>query len=269
MNLVDFDFTETMKIEILEGRPFSKDFPSDTAKSFLVNEELVKLMGVESAVGKSFSFQGRSGSIIGVMKNFHYVSIKNNIEPLALLLTSTTYIKYILVRLNSGNISESLESMEQTWNRIVSDYPFDFKFLNEDIDNMYRTESRLAELLKYFTILAVIIASLGLFGLASFTAQQRTREIGIRKVLGASRGKITGQLCGEFLMLILIANAAAWPIAWISGNKWLEDFAYRTDFGIRIFIFAGLLAVISALISVGIQASRAASANPVTSLKYE
>ncbi|MCP4726341.1 MAG: hypothetical protein GY863_14955, partial [bacterium] len=214
-NYVAFDFIETMKITMLEGRSFTRDFPSDTTENFIVNEEVVKLMGVESAEGKSLSFQGRSGTIVGVMKNFHYTSVRNNIEPLV-LMASPGLLNFIIVKLSAGNINESIRAMENIWNRVVAEYPFDFRFLDEDLNNMYMTETRLAELLKYFTILAIIIASLGLFGLASFTAQQRTREIGIRKVLGASESKITMQLCGEFLLLVLVANAIAWPIAWLS-----------------------------------------------------
>ncbi len=270
MNWINYDFIETMKIEMLEGRSFTKEFPADTAEGFILNEEVVKLMGVEgSPIGKFFSFQGRTGSVIGVMKNYHYVSVKHTIKPQVLLWAPTTSMRYILIRVGEGDINESLDSLESAWNKIAAEYPFDFRFLDDQIDRAYRTEGRLAELLKYFSGLAIIIASLGVFGLASFTAQQRTREIGIRKVLGASESKITGQLCGEFLILVLIANAAAWPLAWISGNKWLQDFAYRADIGFMVFVFAGSIAIITALISVGIQAAKAASANPVTSLKYE
>ena len=268
INAVDFGFIETLKIEMREGRSFSRDFPSDLSKAFIINEEVVKIMGKESVVGERFSFIGRQGSIIGVMKNFHYQPVQSKIEPLAITI-SPDNIRYMLIRIQPESISASLKYIENTWKRIMPNYPFEYRFLDENFDRMYRAEERMGSLLKYFAVLAVFIACLGLFGLASFTAEQRTKEIGVRKVLGAGVSQITILLCREFLMLVLLANVIAWPAAYLVMKNWLKGYAYRT--GLDLFTFAAAMAaaLVIAFLSVSFQAIRAATANPVDSLRYE
>lgn len=269
INSVDFDFIETLKIEMAEGRSFSKEFPSDaTSNSFIVNEEVAKLMEKESVIGERFSFVGREGLIVGVMKNFHYQTVQNKIEPLAIHVYRD-YFNYMLIRIPPESTSASLESIENTWNRLIPHYPFEYMFLDEAFDSMYRKEQTIGILLKYFAILAVFVACLGLFGLASFTAEQRTKEIGIRKVLGANTSQLTLLLCREFFLLVLLANLIAWPTAYFVMKNWLQSYAYKINLGLSIFLAAMGLALIIAIISVSYQAIRAALANPVNSLRYE
>jgi len=267
-NAVDFGFIEALKIEMREGRSFSRDFPSDLSKAFIVNEEVAKIMGKESVVGERFSFIGRQGSIIGVMKNFHYQPVQSKIEPLSITI-SPDNIRYILIRIPPESISASLKYIENTWKRIIPNYPFEYRFLDENFDRMYRAEERMGSLLKYFAVLAVFIACLGLFGLASFTAEQRTKEIGVRKVLGAGVSQITILLCREFLMLVLLANVIAWPAAYLVMKNWLKSYAYRTSLDLFTFAAAMAAALVIAFLSVSFQAIRAATANPVDSLRYE
>jgi putative ABC transport system permease protein len=268
INEVDFDFIKTLKIEMAEGRSFSREFSSDLSKSFIVNEEVAIMMGKESVVGERFSFAGVDGSIIGVMKNFHYQPLRNKIEPLAIHLVPD-YINYMLIRIPAASISESLQFIENTWNRVIPDYPLEYRFVDETFDSIYRTEDRMGNLLKYFAILAVFIACLGLFGLASFTAEQRTKEIGVRKVLGATVPQVTLLLCKEFLLLVLLANVIACPVAYLVMKNWLQNYAYQTGLGLYIFAAAMAAALIVAIISVGFQAIKAAISNPVDSLRYE
>jgi hypothetical protein len=265
---VDFDYVETMGIEMAEGRPFSKAFASDASTGFLVNEEVVKIMGVESAVGKRFKYGRVNGTIVGVMKNYHFWPVQTAIEPLVLYI-SPKRINYMVIRLSEGDISASLDYIKATWERIVSGYPFDYKFMDEDFDWMYRTEERMGNLLQSFTILAILIASLGLFGLASFTAEQRTKEIGVRKVLGATLPGVMLLLSKEFTKWIIVSNVIAWPVGYIILKNWLQSFAYRTPLSWWIFVGSGMLALVVALLTVSYQSLRAALANPVESLKYE
>ncbi len=269
INAVDFDFIETLKIEMAEGRSFSKEFASDVqSNSFIVNEEVAKLMEKESVVGERFSFVGREGIIVGVMKNFHFQTVQNKIEPLAIHVYPD-YFNYMLIRIPPENITVSLKSIENAWDRVIPNYPFEYMFLDEAFDQMYRNEQTIGTLLKYFAVLAIFVACLGLFGLASFTAEQRTKEIGIRKVLGASSPQITLLLCREFFVLVLLANLIAWPIAYFVMNNWLQNYAYKTSIGLLIFLATMGLALIIAIISVSYQAIRAALTNPVDSLRYE
>ncbi|MCW8849826.1 MAG: ABC transporter permease [Melioribacteraceae bacterium] len=273
-NVVDFNYTKTMKIDLLAGRGFSYEFtsdlPTDSTGKFLVNEEVVKVMGVTNneAIGARFEFMGVKGSIVGVMKNFHFNSMRTKIEPLAMVL-APEYIRFTVVRIAPGNISETIDNMKAAWESILPGYPFEYRFIDEDFERLYRTEERMVDLLKYFSAMAIIIACLGLFGLASFTAEQRKKEIGIRKVLGASEIKLTYLLCRDFLLLVIIASFIAWPISYFILGGWLESFAYRINLSSWMFIISGLLTMVVALGTVGWQAVKAAIANPVDSLRNE
>jgi ABC-type antimicrobial peptide transport system permease subunit len=267
-NAVDFDFIETLRIEMAEGRSFSKEFSSDHSKSFIVNEEVAKIMEKESVVGERFSFGGVEGSIVGVMKDFHYQHMRNKIEPLAIIV-NPEHIYYMIIRIPPGSISESMKYVEDTWNRVIPNYPLEYTFLDETFDRMFRAEDKIGTVLKYFAGLAFFIACLGLFGLASFMAEQRTKEIGIRKVLGASVSQVTVLLCREFFLLVLLANLIAWPVAYFVMKNWLQNYAYHTGLGLYIFVAAMAAALVVAVISVSFQAIRAAVANPVDSLRYE
>lgn len=268
MNSVDFDYVETMGIEMAEGRAFNKTFSTDTAGAWIVNEEVVKLMNVESAVNMNFRFIGAEGPIVGVMKNYHYQSIQSRIDPLALLVVPS-YFNFMVIRLGSGDIPDALAYVQETWERMIPNYPFDYQFLDEDFDRMFRSEERMGTLLQTFTGLAIVIACLGLFGLASFTAEQRTKEIGIRKVLGASTPKLLYLLNKEFTKWVVVANVIAWPAAYFILSRWLQEFAYRTSLPWWIFIGSGVIALAGALLTVSYQSLKAALINPADSLKYE
>jgi ABC-type antimicrobial peptide transport system permease subunit len=190
------------------------------------------------------------------------------IEPLAIIVAPEE-LRYMLIRLAPGDTTVSLEAIENIWGRVIPNYPFDYRFLDEDFAWMYRAEGQIGVLLRTFAILAVVVACLGLFGLASFTAEQRTKEIGIRKVLGASVSQITTLLCREFFLLVVIANVLAWPLAYFGMRSWLQNYAYRTELGVVIFVLALGLALLVALISVSFQALRAAMSHPAEALKYE
>lgn len=269
-SFADFDYTETMKIDLVAGRPFSRAFATDTGKAFLVNEEVPKAMGLDaaSAVGKRFNFMGVDGKIIGVMKNFHYQSVRASIEPLAVLIVPENF-GYAIVRLRGGEIPAALESVKAVWRNVYPQYPVEYRFFDEDFDEMYKADERMGSILKVFAVMAVFIACLGLFGLASFTAEQRTKEIGVRKVLGASAPGIVLLLSKEFAQWVLMANLLAWPAAYFLMKKWLQGFAYKAGIAWWLFAAAGVGAFLLALFTVSFQAIRAALSNPVDALKYE
>ncbi len=273
-NAVDFAYIETMDITMAHGRAFSKDHPSDmykdTTANFVINEEVARIMGVENPVGLRFSFWNIHGRVIGVMKDWHYHSVRTKIEPLVLIPAPVDWLSYIVVRITPGDMTKTMKGIEDTWNSIIPDYPLDYTFVDENLDRMYRSEERLGNLLKYFTILAIIIACLGLFGLASFTAEQRTREIGIRKVMGARVNTVLLLLSKEFTLLVLVSCILAIPSAWyVLKQVFLKNFEYRTDMAWWIFAGASALALMIAILTVLYQAARAALTNPADALRYE
>jgi len=275
-NIVDYDFIETMKIELKDGRSFSKEFPGDmasfedTSANFMINEVLEEIMEKENAVGERFQMWGLQGRIVGVMKDFHYHSVRTKIEPLMFMLGFNEYLSWIVVRVAPGDLTKTMKDLEKTWVEIMPGYPFDYNFVDESLDQMYRTEERLGTLLKYFTILAIIIACLGLFGLASFTAEQRTQEIGVRKVMGARVSTVMMLLSKEFSLLVIISCLIAIPASLlVMGKVFLQNFEYRTDMAWWIFLAASLAALLIAVLTVSYQAARAALTNPADALRYE
>lgn len=267
---VDFDFTSTLGIELIAGRDFSLDFSTDARGAFLVNEETARLIGKDTVIGEDFSMFGMQGKIVGVMKNFHFQPLQRNIQPLVVLKApNPNWLGNMLIRISPENVSSSIKSIEASWKKALPGYPFEFSFLDEDFDLAYWRVERMGKLLGYFAFLAVLIACLGLFGLASFTAEQRTKEIGIRKILGASVSGITLSLCRDFAKWVFFANLIAWPLAYFVARKWLNDFAYRTGPAWSLFVFTGVLALGIALLTVSYQAMKAAQANPVEALQYE
>ncbi len=272
INGVDYGYLQTLKMKLVSGRDFSPGFRGDMAKdstgNFLVNEEVAKLMGGGDVVGKRFDF-GVKGIIVGVMKNFHFEAASQPILPIAFNLTDTTYLGVILVRLAAGNLPASLKTLEKTWHRVIPDYPLDYTFVDRDYDLLYRSEMRMALLLKYFTIVAVIIACLGLYGLSAYSASRRAREIGVRKVMGASVFSVIYDLSKDFLVLVVIAIAIALPLGWYVVGKMLNEFAYRIDMSILVFFTTGLCALVVAMVTVSFQAYKASGVNPAESMKYE
>jgi putative ABC transport system permease protein len=263
------DYLETFRMEMAEGRFYSKEFSTDES-AFVLNEAAVKAMRMDSPVGKRFSWGRRRGPIIGVVKNFHYKSLHSEIEPLILILVQDPRrIRFACVRVKSDDISGTIGYTEDTWNKFAPGFPFNYDFLDDRINDLYKAEQRVGTLFNYFTTLSIFIACLGLFGLSSFTAEQRTKEIGIRKVLGASIPNILLLLTREFTKLVLIASLIAWPLAYVIMNSWLENFVSRTSVKLGTLVLSAVLALGIALLTVSYQSIRAAVANPVDSLRYE
>lgn len=273
MNAVDYDYLETMKMELVSGRDFSREYVSDLAKdttgNFLVNEEVVRMMGTDDPVGKRFHFLGMDGRIVGVLKNFHFKGADQAIEPMAFALSETEWFNVILIRLTPGNTTEALKTAEKIWNKVLPEYPFDYFFIDEDYRKLFNTEIRLTELLKYFTIIAVIIACLGLYGLSAYSTEKRTREIGIRKVMGAGFMRVVWAMVGEFLLLIIIALIIALPAGWIITGNLLKEFASRIDLSFLVFAAIAAGAILIAVLTVSFQAFKAALINPALALKSE
>jgi ABC-type antimicrobial peptide transport system permease subunit len=272
-NGIDYDYLKTMKMELKSGRDFSREFTSDIARdttgNFLINEEVERIIGNGDAIGKNFRFMGLRGTIVGVLKNFHFKGADQPIEPMAFALADTSYLNDILIRLAPGNIPASLKSVEKVWKEIIPEYPFQYTFIDQDYEGLFRAQMRLTGLLKYFTFLAVIIACLGLYGLSSYSAERRTNEIGIRKVMGAGSFMIMYTLSKEFLGLVLISCVIAIPSGWIIVGKLLKQFAYRIDMNILIFAGIAVGAIVVALMTVSFQAYKATGINPAEALKVE
>jgi len=265
---IDYDYLSVFEIELIAGRDFSRDVSSDRTQAVIVNEQLVRKMGWKNPLGKRAALQGMEGYVIGVIKDFHFQSFYEPINPLAYILNPGS-IWYMYIKIRSADITEIIKIIEDAHNKINPNHPFEYSFLDETFDRLYRTEQKLGSMFSYFSALAIFIACLGLFGLASFAVERRTKEIGVRKVLGASVLSIVYNFSGEFVKLIIIANIIALPVAYFAMNKWLEDFAYRISIGIWIFMISAAIAFVIALLTVGFQAVKAAVANPAEALRFE
>jgi putative ABC transport system permease protein len=270
---IDHDFIPSMGIEITAGRNFSADLKTDASQSVIINETAAKKFGWDTPVGKTIqevtmSKELREYTVIGVVKDFHMESLRKKIIPLFIGCT-THQFNSLSVRAKPENFPETLSFLKTKMKQIDPLRPFEYSFLDDSFDAQYSAEERLSRVFSYFSILAIFIACLGLFGLASFSAEQRTKEIGVRKVLGASVAGIVVLLSKEFTKWVLIANAIAWPIAYFSLNQWLQGFAYRTSLTLTAFVFSAIISILVALLTVSYQAIKTAMANPVDSLRYE
>lgn len=272
LNSVDYDFIDNFGIEMVAGRNFSREFSTDLRDAFIINEATVREMGLslsEEAIGKELLIGiNVKGKIIGVIKDHHISSFHHEIEPLVMLYVPQ-YFWSMAIKMRSQNISATLGFIEKTWTKFIPEFPFTYSFLDENIDRLYQGEEQTARIVRAFSIIAVFIACLGLFGLAAFTAERRTKEIGVRKVLGATASNITFLLSTEFTKWVLVANVIAWPVAYYAMNRWLQGFAYRINIGLWTFFVAAAMAFLVALLTVSYQAIKAAVANPVESLRYE
>ena len=271
---VDHEFISTYGLELIEGRDF---ISSEKYGTFMLNEAAMRKFGWTSCINQKLeevypTEEGKvkvavRGDVVGVVKDFHYKSLHHEIEPLIIRLVS--WFEYFAIRIRSDDVPSTLSFLKTQWKEIAPNKPFDYFFLDDDYDKLYRTEEQIGTLFGLFSILAIFVASLGLFGLASFTAQRRIKEIGIRKVLGASVSNLVLMLSKEFAILVGIANLIAWPIAYYAMNRWLQDFAYRIDLEIWAFVLSGFLALFIALTTVSYQAWKVARTNPVDALRYE
>ena len=271
---VDYDFLKTYRIKLKQGRFFSKAFSTDSS-AVLINEAAERIFGDGNPVGKELTRIGKDKwkktfKIIGVIKDFNYESLHYNVRPLVLHLSSPTQAdNYLTIRLATGNPGNTIQFIKGNWNKFSRENDMYYRFVDENIEQLYTTEQRLSILMTVFSLLAIFIACLGVFGLSAFVAEQRTKEIGIRKVLGASVSEIVLLLSREFAVWVLTANIIAWPVAYYIMHNWLQDFAYRVNIGWWVFVLSGGIALLIALATVSFQAVRAAKANPVYSLRSE
>lgn len=273
---VDHSFIDTYGIQMAAGRNFSTEFPTDSTEAFILNETAVAKIGwpsPDAAVGKPFQYGNRKGRIIGVVKDFNYESLHQPITPIILLIAPQSF-NSISVKMRAAqpaDIATGLEFLKQKWQEYRPNFPFQYSFIDERYEQLYQSEHRLGQIFGAFSLLAVFIACLGLFGLASYTAEQRTKEIGVRKVLGASLGNIVLLLSKEFVRLVGVATLFSWPIAYYAMDRWLQEFAYRININHQLltFLLAALLAFAIALLTVSFQALKAAMTNPVEALRYE
>ena len=272
----DYDFADLFGLELVQGRYFSRDFEQDE-NSVIINETAVKKLGLTHPLGTRFhkdfgdAEEGDFVTVVGVVKDMNFSSLHRSIEPMIIRLLSENqgYALYTALKIRSDNVRKTLRLIETKWNDFTEGQPFEFTFLDDDLTALYVSDMKTGQTVALFSVLSIFIACLGLFGLASYAAEQRTKEIGIRKVLGASIQQIVGLLSSEFLKWVLIANIIAWPVAWFAMNRWLENFAYKINIGVGIFIFSGFVSLLIAFLTVSFKTIKTANSNPVKSLKYE
>ncbi|MGE5796256.1 MAG: ABC transporter permease [Ignavibacteria bacterium] len=266
----DYDFAKTLGLKVLDGRFFSKEISTDTT-AVVLNEEAVKFMELIDPLGKRLILPGQNNppiTIVGILRDFHYESLRQKIRPLAVFINKGG-TQFLAVRIKPHKVSQSVHFIQGQYKKFVPDKPFEYFFLDDDFNNLYQSEQKTGQIFSAFSILAIFIACLGLLGLTAFTVERRIKEIGIRKVLGASVSKIIFLIAKEFLKWIIIANLIAWPIAYYFMNNWLENFAYRAGITLWSFIYSGVIALIIALLTVSSQIIKAAASNPVEALRYE
>jgi putative ABC transport system permease protein len=274
VNTMDYDFLDVFRMKLVAGRNFSRDFTKDPDTSVIITESAARLLGFKNpadALNKTLiipDFGGFKPVIVGIVNDYHQVSLKKPLEPSIFFCAPYSGEIYSL-HINTGNLSQTLQRVQQAWTKAFPGNPFEYYFLDEYFNRQYSNERKFGELFTTFAILAIIIGCLGLFGLSAYTASQRIKEIGIRKVLGASVTDITTMLSKDFIKLVVIAIVIASPVAWFIMNTWLQDFAYRVNIGWWVFVVAGAAALMIALLTVSFQAIKAAIANPVKSLRTE
>jgi putative ABC transport system permease protein len=272
VNWVDAHYVPTMGINIVEGRNFSESYPSDLNGAILINQTAAKSFGMDDPVGKKLPRGFGDAVIVGVVEDFHYYPLHREIEPLVLHMPRNSNINsiyQIAVRIQGDEIPAALSLLEETWRRVSSGMPFNFEFLDDQVTGQYAAEQRWRRIVEYSSVLSVMITCLGLFGLTSLAVAKRTREVGIRKTLGASVTRLVMMFAGGFVRLVLIANVIAWPVAYLVMSHWLKGFAYRASIGVVTFLLTGLIVLLVAFVTVSYQATKAALANPVDALKHE
>lgn len=264
---VDYDFLETYGLEVVAGRGFSEAFPADK-NNYLINEKLAERLGWEDPLGKTI-FRGTDHTVIGVVKDFIFASLHEEIKPLIFSMSPYMGYRYLSLSIAKSNLQKSIQDIQGIWEKQVSGSDFTYFFLDDEFDRVYRSELQFRETLIYFTILAILIACMGLFGLASFATAQRTKEIGIRKVMGASSGWIMGSFAIQFTKWVILANLVAWPVAYIIMKKWLQNFNYRIDFPIWVLVITAVGISMVAILTISFHALKVANTQPAKTLKYE
>ncbi|MBN1482269.1 FtsX-like permease family protein, partial [candidate division KSB1 bacterium] len=261
-----YDFLETLGIDLKEGRSFSREFSTDNAK-IIFNETAIKSMGLTNPVGQTINLWGENKEIVGVVRDFHFESLYENLKPCFLLFSPNE--DNIIVKIKAGTEKAVIAQIQKFYNEFNQGLPFDFKFLDDDYQALYESEMRVGTLAGYFAGLAILVSCLGLFGLSTFSCKRRTKEIGVRKVLGSSVPRIIVLLSGEFTKIVLASMIISLPVSYLITTYWLDSFAYRIDLQIWYFLGAGLVTLGVAWLTISVQAIRAATANPVEALRYE
>jgi putative ABC transport system permease protein len=272
MYSIDYDYAQTLGMRIVQGREFSPDFPGDLENSVMVNESLVRVLGWEDPIGRAIPGDNDMlpGKIIGVFADSHLRSLHYEVRPAVFhLKVINGSFRYLLIRIAAENVPETLDLLENIWKVTVPNRPFLFSFLDEDVDRVFKEDKRWVDISRYSALFAILIACLGAFSLTSLALARRTKEVGVRKVLGASVIRIALLLTKDLFLLVLFANAIAWPSAYLLLRIWLQDFAYRTTISIELFLLGAVLTVLIALATISIQVLKAANADPVDSLRYE
>ena len=275
---VDHDYISTMGMEIIAGRDFSRDFTTDADEAFIINETAVRELGFgnpKEAIDRELHWnmwnhnqELKKGRVIGVVKDFHFKSLHEKVATAVLHIYPSAYWKMAL-KVRGDNLSEAIAHIEQVWESYETGYPIDYQFVDESFGVMYKAEERLSTIIAIFTLLTIFVACVGLFGLVAYSAERRTREIGIRKVLGASTEDIVSLLTTDFLKLVLISIIIASPVAWLLLDDWLKSFPYQIELSLWVFVIVGLVSLLMALLTVSFQSLRAAKRNPVHSLRYD
>jgi len=272
--IVDHDYLTTFKIPLVAGRNFSPEKTTD-GREYIINESLAKELlkdnprgSFSSLLGKQFGFDSL-GQIVGIAQDFNFNSLHHKIETMFMFSQTDWGFSNMSVKINGNKPKEAIAFIQSVWQKNLPNVPFDYQFLDEHFEELYRADSQISTIVGSLAILAIIISCLGLFGLASYSAEKRIKEVGIRKVLGASLKNIVMMLSKDFLKYVLIAVLIAWPLSWIAVHKWLQDYAYRINISWWVFAMAGVLAMLIALVTVSFQAIKAALANPVKSLRTE
>jgi putative ABC transport system permease protein len=269
---VDDQFFDTYGVEIAAGRNFSKAIPTDDTTAYIINEAAARAIGWktnEEAIDSDFAYGGTKGKLIGIVKDFHFESLHQRVVPMIFIPSKRSGVNYLAVKIAGSEMNEGVAHLEKIWRNALPGRPFEYQFLDDRYAKLYDAEQKEGNLFTIFSGMAIFIACLGLFGLATFNTMQRVKEIGIRKVLGASVPSILRLLSTEIVILILIANAIAWPVAWFFMNQWLDSFAYHIDMNLMVYILSAIAAVILALITVSAQTIKAAMTNPANTLRYE
>ncbi|MBX0335137.1 ABC transporter permease [Pontibacter sp. HSC-14F20] len=276
--MVDFNYINTLDIKLVAGRPFSKDFKTDADHAFMINETAVRELGYETpekALGQTLLWPRwdapdslKEGKVIGVVKDFHFKSLYDKVDPTVLQIYPGAYVK-VAVKMDAENVPSSIEHVKGVWDKFSPDYPMEYIFMDDNFEKMYKAEDKLKSLLTIFTAIAIFVACLGLFGLAAYAAERRKKEIGIRKVLGAETSSIVVLLSKDFLKLVVVAALIAFPVAWYAMQHWLQDFAYRIDIPVWIFLAAGIVAASLAFVTISMQAIKAATSDPVKNLRVD
>jgi putative ABC transport system permease protein len=264
----DHDYVATMGMEIVEGRDFSREMATDAKEAFLVNEAAVRVLGLAKPLEARMEWDDLAGRVVGVVRDFQYQSLRQEIEPLVFHI-APNYAGVLAVRIRPDHVPDTLAYLERKWKDYAPAHPFEYSFMDETFDSLYRGEERLGRIIGLAAGLAVFVASLGLFGLALFSVEARTKEVGIRKILGASPGRIAALVTREFLALVLLASALAWPAAFLLMRNWLRNFAYRVEMGPWVFLFSAGAALAVALLTISVQTLRAALSDPVKAIRYE